>query len=95
MVDFHLDCNLSCDLMHELYFVISCLQWEPAVENGLQKGYLTPQEKFALNRQLTSSILAHTESPSIHAKNHIALPLVQKYLCLKGSYSAGHVSVIT
>ena len=60
----------------------------------LERGSLNPNEKNALNRQLTSSILAHSDLPNIHERNHIALLLVQKYPCLKGSYGTGHVSVI-
>jgi hypothetical protein len=57
----------------------------------LRKGELNPTEKSALVRQLVSSILAHTDSPSCHDRNHISLLLVEKYPFLKGTFGAGHV----
>ncbi|XP_046864126.1 uncharacterized protein LOC124458064 isoform X2 [Xenia sp. Carnegie-2017] len=65
-------------------------RWEPAVEEALKRQELNPNEKNALNRQLTSSILAHTESPTVHERKHIALMLIQKYPFLKGSFGSGH-----
>ncbi|XP_046843748.1 uncharacterized protein LOC124437860 [Xenia sp. Carnegie-2017] len=65
-------------------------RWEPAVEEALKRQELNQNEKNALNRQLTSSILAHTESPTVHERKHIALMLIQKYPFLKGSFGSGH-----
>lgn len=69
-------------------------QSEPVVEQAIKRGYLNPNEKNGLNRQLTASILAHTDSPSLHARDHIAQLLEQKYPFLKGSFGVGHVNVL-
>ena len=62
------------------------------MEMGLKTGVLAPLQRSAMIRTLCTSIRAHTDYPSIDERTHIALLLVTKYPCLKGSFGAGHVS---
>ena len=69
------------------------LVWEPSVEKALNSGKLTPEQKSSLNRQLCMSIIAQSNGTvTANQRNEIALKLVQKYPCLRGSIGSGHVS---
>ena len=50
------------------------------------------EQKNALNRQLCTSIQAFTDRVTKAERDHIAVLLIKKYPCLKGSVGAGHVS---
>ena len=50
------------------------------------------EQKNALNRQLCTSIQAFTDKVTKAERDHIAVLLIKKYPCLKGSVGAGHVS---
>ena len=54
---------------------------------------LTVEHKNALTRQLCTSIHAFTDSVTKSEREHIAVQLIKKYPCLKGSFGAGHVSL--
>ena len=50
------------------------------------------EHKNALNRQLCTAIIAFTDTVSKTERDHIAVLLIKKYPCLKGTVGAGHVS---
>ena len=76
-------------------FCLVCFntQWEPDVEQGLEKGDLSPEQKNSLVRQLCTTIMAQTEVLRFSEREHIAMLLVNQYPFLKGSFGAGHVSI--
>ena len=62
------------------------------VQIALEKGELSVEQKNALTRQLCTSIHAFTDTVTKSEREHIAVQLIKKYPCLKGSVGAGHVS---
>ena len=55
---------------------------------------MSVENKNALNRKLCTAIIiiAFTDTVSKPERDHIALQLIKKYPCLKGTVGAGHVS---
>ena len=58
----------------------------------MDAGELSVEHKNALNRQLCTTISAFTDTVSKTEREHIAVQLIKKYPCLKGTIGAGHVS---